>query len=63
MILLKKYKLTNLKNSQNINLFIDSCENVSYGMNPKKKESKISVICDKNKTIYSIRMVILLINQ
>jgi len=62
MILLKKYKLTNLKNSQNINLFIDTsliynkngCENVSYGMNPKKKESKISVICDKNKTIYSI---------
>lgn len=60
--LLKKYKFKNLKNSKNIDLFIDTtlvynkngCENVSYGMNPKKKESKVSVICDKHKTIYSI---------
>ena len=60
--LLKKYKLKDLKSTKNIYLFIDTtliynkngCENVSYGMNPKKKESMVSIICDKNKTIYSI---------
>lgn len=61
-LLLKKYKLPILKNSSNFVLYIDSTlsynkngsECIGYGQNPKKKETKTSVICDKNKTIYSI---------
>jgi len=64
-ILLKKYKLDYLKRSSNLILFIDSSNiynkngsvDTGYGMNPKKKESKISVICDKNKNIYSLSLV------
>ena len=49
-IILQKYKLDNLKSSSNLTLFIDSsniynkngCTNTGYGMNPKKKESRIS---------------------
>ena len=29
--------------------------NTGYGMNPKKKESRISVICDKN--VFSLTLV------
>ena len=61
-ILFNKYKLPILKNSSNLILFIDSTliynkngsECIGYGQNPKKKETKISAICDKNKTLYSI---------
>lgn len=64
-VLLKKYKLKYLKYSKNITLFIDSSniynkkgiESIGYGANPKKKESKISVICDKNENVYSLTLV------
>lgn len=59
--LLDKYKHFNLKKSSNLILFIDTThiynkggvENIGYGYNPKKKETKISAICDENKNIYS----------
>jgi len=64
-IILQKYKLTNLKASSNLTLFIDSsniynkngCMNTGYGMNPKKKESRISVICDKDKNVFSLTLI------
>ena len=64
-ILLTKYTLAGLKKSKNLDLFIDTsliynktgCEDVSYGQNPKKKESKISAICDINKTLLSVSVV------
>ena len=68
-VLLKKYKLKYLKYSKNITLFIDplgdssniynkkGIESIGYGANPKKKESKISVICDKNEDVYSLTLV------
>jgi len=51
-----------LKRSKNLNLFIDSSdvynknghENVGYGCNPKKKQTRISAVCDENKTILSL---------
>lgn len=64
-IILQKYKLNNLKASSNLTLFIDSsniynkngCNNTGYGMNPKKKESRISVICDKDKNVFSLTLI------
>jgi len=64
-ILLEKYKLNNLKLSKNMVLFIDSAniynkngsENVGYGQNPKKKESRISLICDSFRNIYSLTLI------
>ena len=64
-IILQKYKLNNLKASSNLTLFIDSsniynkngCMNTGYGMNPKKKESRISVICDKDKNVFSLTLI------
>jgi len=61
-ILFNKYKLPALKKTSNLILFIDTTllynkngsECIGFGQNPKKKETKTSVICDKNKTIYSI---------
>ena len=61
-VLLKKYKISNLTDTKNLTLFIDSSliynkngsVQVEYGSNPKKKESKISAICDEHKNIYSI---------
>jgi hypothetical protein len=61
-ILLNKYKKINLKRSLNLVLFIDSsdiynkngCEKIGYGNDPKKKKTRISAICDINKTIYSL---------
>ena len=58
--ILNKYKISKLKQSSNLILFIDSSniynkngsENIGYGMNPKKKESRISAICDKDKNVY-----------
>jgi hypothetical protein len=55
----------NTTNDDILTLFIDSSniynksgiENVGYGQNPKKQESRISAICDKNKNIYSFIMV------
>ena len=60
-ILIRKYRLSKLKKSANLILFIDSAliynkngsEKIGYGQNPKKKETKISAICDKDKNIYS----------
>jgi len=60
--LLKKYKHVKLKKSANLVLFIDAAliynkngnESVGYGQNPKKKETKISTICDKDKNIHSV---------
>lgn len=48
-----------------VTLFIDTTniynkfgqENIGYGQNPKKQESRISAICDENKNIYSISLV------
>ena len=56
---MQKYKLDNLT------LFIDSsniynkngCMNIGYGINPKKKESRISVICDKDKNVFSLTII------
>jgi hypothetical protein len=31
--------------------------NTGYGMNPKKKESRISVICDKDKNVFSLTLI------
>ena len=60
--LFKKYELPKLKRSANLDLYIDSSmiynkngsEGVAYGQNPKKRETKISTICNKDKVIYSI---------
>ena len=57
--------MDNLKSSSNLTLFIDSsniynkngCTNTGYGMNPKKKESRISVICDKDKNVFSLTLI------
>ena len=57
--------MNNLKSSSNLTLFIDSsniynkngCMNTGYGMNPKKKESRISVICDKDKNVFSLTLI------
>jgi hypothetical protein len=50
----KDYKT---KGSKKINLFIDSTniynKNDGYGFNQKKKETKMSTICDDNKIILS----------
>ena len=67
----KTYKIINKKHHLNTNnddiltLFIDSSniynkngiEQIGYGQNPKKQESKISLICDKDKNIHSIILV------
>ena len=52
----------NFKYSKNLVFFIDATliynkhgrEQVGYGQNPKKKETKLSAICDANKHVYSI---------
>jgi hypothetical protein len=64
-IILQKYKLDNLKLSSNLTLFIDSsniynkngCMNIGYGINPKKKESRMSVICDRDKNVFSLTLI------
>lgn len=67
----RTYKAINKKYHQNqsdtdiLNLFIDSTniynkyghENIGYGQNPKKQESRISAICDENKNIHSLILV------
>jgi len=61
----QKYHKLTFKRSANVNLYIDSTniynkkgiEKIGYGQNPKKQESKISAICDKNKVIYSLTIV------
>jgi len=60
--LLEKYKHVKLKKSANLVLFIDTTliynkngsEQIGYGQNPKKKETKISAICDVYKNIHSL---------
>ena|ERR1700677_1154961 len=60
-----KYNASVLKGSANLTLFIDATniynkggqEKIGYGQNPKKQESKISVLCDINKNIYSLVLV------
>lgn len=57
--------LIKTKGSQNLNLFIDSsdiynkngCDNVGYGCNPKKKQTRISAICNENKVILSLVVI------
>ena len=61
----EKYKQLHLKKSSNLTLFIDSTniynkngqQNIGYGQNFKKQESRISAICDSNKNIYSLTLV------
>lgn len=63
--LLQKNILDKLKGSKNLTLFIDSTniynkngsENVGFGANPKKKESKLSIICDEHKNVLSLTLV------
>jgi hypothetical protein len=31
--------------------------NTGYGMNQKKKESRISVICDKDRNVFSLTLI------
>lgn len=60
----KTYHL-NTNDDDVLTLFIDSSniynkngyENIGYGQNPKKQESRVSVICDKNKNIHSIILI------
>jgi transposase len=60
-----KYHQKKLKKSSNLTLFIDSTniynkngqQNIGYGQNVKKQESRISAICDSNKNIYSLTLV------
>ena len=60
--MLQKYKHIDLKKSANLILFIDTTiiynkngnENIGFGQNPKKQDTIISAICDKNKTIHSL---------
>jgi hypothetical protein len=67
--LLKKNNKLVVESSQILNSFIDSSDiynkngrkNIGYGYNPKK-QTKISAICDENKTILSID-IILTINK
>lgn len=64
-IINNKYHQKKLKGSSNLTLFIDSTniynkngqENIGYGQNFKKQESRISAICDINKNIYSLTLV------
>ena len=68
-ILLKKYTHNKLNKNNNLVLFIDSAliynkngnELIGYGQNPKKRETKISAICDEDKNIHSI--IITEVNQ
>ena len=58
-----------MKKSANLVLFIDSAviynkngnELIGYGQNPKKKETKISAICDEYKNIHSV--IVTQVNQ
>ena len=60
-----KYHQCNYKGSANLTLFIDSTtiynkngnEKIGYGHNPKKQESRISVICDEKLNIHSLTLV------
>ena len=65
IIMNKKYH-SHLWDGHNIlNLLIDTTtiynsygqENIGYGGNPKKQESRLSAICDVNKNIYSLTLV------
>ena len=64
-IINEKYHQSKLKKSSNLTLFIDSTniynkngqENIGYGQNYKKQESRVSAICDSNKNIYSLTLV------
>lgn len=55
-----KYHSLEMKKTQNINLFIDTMniynkngsEDVGYGSNPKKRETKLSLICDDKKMYF-----------
>lgn len=61
----KKYHQSDYKGSANLTLFIDSTniynkngnEKIGYGHNPKKQESRISVICDSKLNIHSLTLV------
>jgi len=61
----EKYHSLSHKCSQNIVLFIDSSNiynkcgtvNIGYGQNPKKQESRISLICDEYKNVYSVILI------
>jgi hypothetical protein len=61
----KKYHQSNYKRSANLTLFIDSTniynkngnEKIGYGHNPKKQESRISVICDSKLNIHSLTLI------
>lgn len=60
-----KYHQAKLKKSANLTLFIDSSniynkngqENIGYGQNLKKQESRILAICDSNMNIYSLTLI------
>lgn len=64
-IILNKYSKMNLKRSANLVLYIDStdiynkngCENIGYGHDPKKKKTRVSVICNKKKQIISLIII------
>lgn len=61
-ILLKKYKLININSSTTLNLFIDvSLINnkngtilTNFGVNKKKKITKMSAICDDSRTVFGV---------
>ncbi len=61
-LLLKNSGKLDCKKSKNFNIFIDTSdiynkngvENIGYTNDPKKKKTKISAICDENKTILAL---------
>lgn len=63
-IVLEKYKFTNIDSSTTLNLFIDvSLINnkngttlAEYGLNKKKKITKLSVVCDDEKTVFGVTL-------
>lgn len=64
-IINQKYHLNNLKKSANLVVFIDSSNiynkigssKTGYGQNPKKKESRISAICDEHMNVHSMTLI------
>lgn len=62
---INKVHFNKLKGTSNLVLFIDSTsvynkngiENIGYGYNPKKKETRFTAVCDNNKNIYSLDII------
>ena len=64
-IMNKKHNQTNFKDTDELDMYIDTAniynkngsEQTGYGINPKKKESRITCICDNNKNIHALSLI------